>query len=119
MQKASQVHTRPFEVVSAPGLINHEQAVAEQKAFLTRQSSDAAITATKQSVVRSFRATEFGFEGTLPANISPAGAFGDMFSGGACSAAADCLRTITWYTLAVASIPIATEHERAPIRYRF
>src|SRR6266540_6828140 len=50
---------------SSPGLMNHEQAVAEQKAFLTRQSSDAAITATKQSVVRSFRATEFGFEGTL------------------------------------------------------
>jgi len=45
--------------------MNHEQAVAEQKAFLTRQSSDAAITATKQSVVRSSRATEFGFEGTL------------------------------------------------------
>jgi hypothetical protein len=54
-----------FEIVSAPGLINHEQAVAEQKAFLSSHSSDAAITATKQSVVRSFRATEFGFEGTL------------------------------------------------------
>ena len=54
-----------FEIVSAPGLMNHEQAVAEQKAYLTYQSSDAAITATKQSVVRSFRATEFGFEGTL------------------------------------------------------
>jgi hypothetical protein len=54
-----------FEIVSAPGLINHEQAVAEQKAFLSSQSSDAAITATKQSVVHSFGTTEFGFEGTL------------------------------------------------------
>jgi hypothetical protein len=54
-----------FEIVSAPGLLNHEQVVTEQKAFLTRQSSDAAITTTKQSVVRGFRATEFGFEGTL------------------------------------------------------
>jgi len=54
-----------FEIVSAPGLINHEEAVAQQKAFLSSQSSDAAITATKQSVVRSFGATEFDFEGTL------------------------------------------------------
>jgi len=54
-----------FEIVSASGLINHEEAVAQQKAFLSSQSFDAAITATKQSVVRSFAASEFGFEGTL------------------------------------------------------
>ena len=54
-----------FEIVSARGLLDHEQIIAEQKAFLTHQSSDAIITATKQSVVVSVRATEFGFEGTL------------------------------------------------------
>lgn len=54
-----------FEIVSARGLLDHEQSVAEQKAFLMQQSSNAIITATKQSVVGSFRATEFGFEGTL------------------------------------------------------
>lgn len=54
-----------FEILSAPGLINHEEAVAQQKAFLSSQSSDAAITATKQSEVHSFGTTEFDFEGTL------------------------------------------------------
>jgi hypothetical protein len=54
-----------FEIVSAPRLINHEEAVAQQKAFLSSQSSDAAITAAKHSLVGNFDATEFGFEGTL------------------------------------------------------
>jgi hypothetical protein len=54
-----------FEIVSAPGLMNHEQAVAEQQAYLSSQSSDAAITAATQSVVRSFSATEFSYQGTL------------------------------------------------------
>lgn len=59
---ASEVY---FEIMSMPGLINHQQAVAEQKAFLASRSPDAAITATRQSVVHSLSATEFSFEGML------------------------------------------------------
>jgi hypothetical protein len=54
-----------FELVSYPGLIDHEEAITGQKAFLSEQSSDARIADTKHSAIHTFKATEFRFEGTL------------------------------------------------------
>ena len=54
-----------FEIVSYPAQIDHDEAVAEQKGFLSRQSPDAAITATRRCAVGTSDATEFRFEGTL------------------------------------------------------
>jgi hypothetical protein len=59
---ASEVY---FEVVSYPGRIGCEEAVTGQRDSLASRSPDAALTPTKQSVVRGFDATEFRFEGTL------------------------------------------------------
>jgi hypothetical protein len=54
-----------FEIVSYPGLLNHEEAVEGQKASLASRAPDAALMATKQSTGGASDATEFRFEGTL------------------------------------------------------
>lgn len=54
-----------FELMSYPQLLNHEEAVAGQRASLSSRSSDATMTAAKQSKVHTFGATEFHFEGAL------------------------------------------------------
>jgi hypothetical protein len=59
---ASEVY---FEVVSYPGWIDREEAVAGQRDSLASRSPDAALTPTRQTVVGGFEASEFRFEGTL------------------------------------------------------
>jgi hypothetical protein len=54
-----------IEIVSYPTTIDHDVAVAEQKAFLSTRSSDSGIGETKRSEFHGFGATEFHFEGTL------------------------------------------------------
>jgi hypothetical protein len=54
-----------FEIVSFSVLISHEEAVAGQRASLASRSPAAAITAMQRSVVRTWRASEFRFEGAL------------------------------------------------------
>jgi hypothetical protein len=54
-----------FEVVSYPGHVDHERAIAEQKSFLARASSDGVTTPASRTLIQALAATAFRFEGNL------------------------------------------------------
>jgi hypothetical protein len=54
-----------LEVVSSPGLMNHEDVVGQQQRFLAEHSPDGSFTHASGTIVKSHPATEFSFQGTL------------------------------------------------------